>query len=282
MAAAAAVVLLGGAFAFGPLQHSPASEECTKSLATGGDLSDFLATLVQGDVGCLRGGTYTDGASVEWRRDASSSNRIMLQSYPGEQAEIIGTELVVAGDYLLVRNLTVRDVVHLDGDGLTASGAGARLEHNTVRHIARNGILLSRTSKEVVVARNFVDDVGWNSSKLPSEAHGIYVQGTGHLVWRNVFTRASGYGIHLYAHPSSVIVAENTAVEARSRGGIETRTDGSNIVVANNIFAGNATYGMNCVACASGCVSRRPTSGHTSADALRPATDILIEADRRT
>ena len=67
----------------------PSSNTCTKTLAAGGDLSTFLSTLTSGGVGCLRGGDYTDGCSVSWNLDASSVNRAVLQSYPGEQPSCI-------------------------------------------------------------------------------------------------------------------------------------------------------------------------------------------------
>jgi hypothetical protein len=47
--------------------------------------------------------------------------------------------------------------------------------------------------------------------------HGVYFQTSGRII-RNVFKDVRcGYGIHLYAHPHEVIVAENTSVGSRVR-----------------------------------------------------------------
>jgi parallel beta-helix repeat protein len=230
--------------------------KCSKIATTGSDLSRFLARLRSGDIGCLRGGTYTDGAEVTWTTDASSSKRITLTEYPGEQAEIVGTTLALSGDYLTVRDLTIRDVQKLDADCVATGGTGERLEHNLIQRCARHGILLHTTTRNVTVTGNFVDDVGLNSANTAPD-HGIYIQGSGGKVIRNVFARAKGYGIHAYGSgdtmPHDYVIAGNTAVGSRTKAGILVECS-TNCRVVNNILANNATAGITYRRCSSGCV----------------------------
>jgi parallel beta-helix repeat protein len=223
--------------------------------AAGSDLSNFLGTLVPGDTGCLHGGTYTDGSLVNWTTDGTASNRIVLTEYPGETAEIVGTTLDVQGDYLTVKDLTVRDVP--GNDGIALSGNGERVEHNEINHTgysdtAGAGILLHSTAANSTVTRNYVHNVGASGGTL---YHGIYISaGSGHVVTRNVFADiAGGYGIQVYPSPSNTIVAENTVVHSLTRAGIVVQSSGGNITVVNNIFANNATSGISFQACGSGC-----------------------------
>jgi hypothetical protein len=210
---------------------------------------------VPGDVACLHGGTYTDGSLLSWTTDATQSNRIVLRSYPGENAEIVGTTLDVTGDYLTVKDLTVRDIPN--DDGLAVEGNGDRIEHNEIYHTGYNGsagagILLHTNSLNTTVTRNYVHDVGPSGGTL---YHGVYIGGgSGHVVTHNLFAHIiGGYGIHAYSSPSNVVIAENTAVGSLTRAGILVRSTGGNITVANNILANNATYGINFQECGSGC-----------------------------
>jgi parallel beta-helix repeat protein len=205
-------------------------------------------------VGCLHGGTYTDGSLVSWTTDATAANRIVLQRYPGENAEIVGTTLDVTGDYLTVKDLTVRDIPN--DDGLAVQGNGDRIEHNEIYHTgysgsAGAGILLHTNALNTTVTRNYVHGVGPSGGTL---YHGVYIQGSGHVVTHNVFANIiGGYGIQAYSSPSNIVIAENTAVGSLTRAGIVVQSSGGNITVANNIFANNATYGISFQACSSGC-----------------------------
>jgi hypothetical protein len=226
---------------------------CTKTAGAGADLSTFLGTLTAGDVGCLHGGNYTDGAAVSWSANGTASSRITLQSYPGESAKIVGTELDLVGNYLTARDLTVKDVS--SGYGIGFSGSNDRAEHNTITNVGASktagaAILLHTGTNNDTVTRNYVDGAGPFGGTL---YHGVYIQGNGHTITRNVFSNIrGGYGIQLYPSSSNTVVAENTAVGSATRSGIVIQTSGSNNAVVNNIFANNAGYGManrSCTGC---------------------------------
>jgi chitodextrinase len=258
----------------------PPSIVCSKTLSAGGDLSSFVASLRPGEVGCLRGGTYTDGTKVTWSVDGTASSPITLTEYPGEQAEIVGTTFDIVGDYLTVRDLTIRDVPTLDYDGLAVSGTGDRIEHNVIERTARHGILLHTNARGITATRNFIADVGLNSSNtLPD--HGIYVQGLGGSVTSNVLVRMKGYGIHVYggsgSMPSDYVIAENTTFGSREKGGILVDTPGGDIRVINNVSAENASYGIINRRCdGGGCiVDTNLVYGNGSGGISGPATNTI-------
>jgi Periplasmic copper-binding protein (NosD) len=178
----------------------------------------------------------------------------VLRSYPGEQA-ILHTSLGLAGDNLTASRLRITGINPSCGaeSGFTVQGANDVVEYSSVYDVSRHGILQSTSATNTIIHGNFIESVG-SECNLD---HGIYFQKSGRIT-RNVFKDVRcGYAIHLYAHPSHVVVAENTSVGSRVRAGIIIRTDGSDIAVVNNIFAGNATYGIYYMACGSGCVVDR-------------------------
>lgn len=233
-----------------PPPPPPSTEACTKVLAAAGDLSSFLGTLRNGDVGCLRGGEYVDGCSVSWSTDAST--RIRLRSYPGEKA-IVHTSIGLAGDNLTagpgLRITGIPFVCGSDMSGFTVRGANDVIEYNEVHDVTRHGILTHTSSSNTTVHGNYISTVG-SECNLD---HGVYFQRSGRIT-RNVFadTRC-GYGIHLYSSPSNVVVAENTSVGSRVRAGILVNCS-MNCWVVNNVLARNATHGITYRACSSGCV----------------------------
>jgi len=288
--AAAAAAVAGAALALtrgddgpeAPPRPAPsAAGACTRLAAAGSDLSDFLATLRPGETGCLRGGTYTDGLVVIWSTSGTADARVTLQSAPGERAELVGTELLLDGDYQTVRDVTVRDVTAEEGDGISVSGTGDAVEGTTIRNIARQGILLHTDSVGATVTRNFVSGVGQEGSSFH---HGIYVQGSGHLVAGNVFADIrGGYGIHVYPDASDTDVLHNTAVGSRTRSGIVVMTTGGGIRVANNILAGNDRFGIHFVACGGDCLIDTNLAWENGDGASNAPDDTgsIVEADPR-
>ena len=254
---------------------------CTRVAPAGSDLSDFLATLRPGETGCLRGGIYTDGPVVTWTTSGTAGARVTLQSYPGERAELVGTELLLDSDYQTVRGLTVRDVTATEGDGMSVSGTGNVVEGNTIRNVARQGILLHTDALGSTITRNLVTGIGQEGSNLH---HGIYIQGSGHLVAANVFADIrGGYGIHVYPDASDTDIVHNTAVGSRTRSGIVIETTGFGIRVVNNVFARNDGYGIHFVHCGGDClIDTNLAWGNGDGASNVPAeTGRIVEADPR-
>lgn len=232
-----------------PTTTAPPSSDCTKTAAAGADLSTFLGTLSSGDVGCLHGGSYTDGASV-----TIPSGRALTE-YPGETAVISGTAVFLSGAATL-SELTIQNTAE-NMSCVDLNGSGGKVIHNVLLHCARHGIITHTDVSNALITRNFNDGSGFNETSLAccNHVHGIYEQGVGDVITRNVFANMQeGYGIHLYAHPSNTIVSQNTTVGSVTRNGILVDTDGSNVVVVNNILWANASSGVNNRTCGSGCV----------------------------
>jgi hypothetical protein len=233
-----------------PPPPPPPPPVCTKVAAAGADLSTFLGTLVAGDVGCLPGGNYTDGISVSWGLNATSSSPAVLQSVPGQAANIVGTQLGLAGTYLTVKDLTVRDVA--GGNGIDITGDHDSVTHNTLSNDGFNdsagGAVLTHTGADfVTITRNFITGSGPTGG---TQYHGIYLGGDGgshgHVITRNVIVNTKGgYGIHFYdgttANPIyDVVIAENISNGSVTRSGILLQGEGSNVTVRDNITTNNA------------------------------------------
>jgi hypothetical protein len=268
-------IFLGGGGSPPPL---PASSVCTKVLDAGGDVQSFVNSLAPGDVGCLHGGTYTGGTMVTWTASGTSTAPVTVTSYPGEQAEIVGTTFYLEGSYQVMRDLTVRDVTYTDGDGIAVSGNGNRVEHNVVTNIYRDGILLHTDASNAVIAGNDVSEVGQAGS---NQDHGIYVQGDGHLVINNVFSQIrGGYGIHVYPSSSNITIAQNTVVNSQTRSGILIDTTGGNIIVVNNIVTDNVEYGISNNQCGlGGCLVDHNLAWNNGFGATSGPATNTIQAD---
>lgn len=222
----------------------PAAPICTKTLAPGGSLGTFLNGLRAGEVGCLRGGTYSAGDSVVWSASGGT-----VQAYPGESPVVVGTRIWMSGTDQTIRGFTIRDVLFSDGEPLQISGTRARVEEMELANANEHGILLNSSARDATIARNYIHDVGHDTLD-----HGIYVQGSGHRIVNNLIARPSGYGVHLYSSPSNVVVAQNTLVASRLRAGVLVRTSGTGVRIVNNIVAENATHGINYHSCGGGCL----------------------------
>jgi hypothetical protein len=229
----------------------PSGNPCTTTLQDG-DLSAFLDTLRPGDVGCLPGGDYTDGCTVRWETEATATARATLRSTPGELA-VLHSSLTVAGDNLTVSRVRVAGIdgsCGSDMSGFTVQGANDRIEYSSVHDVSRHGILTNTSSSNVTLQGNRIDAVGSDCAY----DHGIYFQSSGRITRNVISDLRCGYGIHLFAHPHDVVVAQNTVVGSRVRAGILVATDGDDITVASNILAGNAGHGIDFRACGQRCL----------------------------
>lgn len=222
----------------------PAGSVCTTTLAPGGSLGTFLNGLKPGEIGCLRGGIHSAGDSVTWSASGGT-----VQAYPGERPVVVGTRIVMSGADQTLRGFEIRDVLFADGETVQISGTRARVEAMQLGNANEHGILLNSSARDVTITRNYIHDVGNDTLD-----HGIYVQGSGHVITNNVIVRPTGYGVHLYSSPSNVVVAQNTLVGSTLRAGILIRTSGTGIRVVNNVVAGNATHGINYYSCGGSCV----------------------------
>lgn len=228
-----------------PPPPPPLPNSCTAVLEAGGSIEAFAEGLTNGSVGCLRGGIYQQ-SNFSWGRDYST--RTTLRSFPGEMAELVNMEVRLDGNFQRVEGLLVRDVIPTDTDGIEARGNNTEIVGNTIRTIARNGILVGSTQSNVLIERNYIRDVGNDTTHPDNRSHAVYVQGTDVQVLRNVLISESGYGIQAYQFPQNILVAGNTAMNCRPSNpacgaielGISVR--GATGLIVNNIFDGGRLY----------------------------------------
>ncbi len=255
-----------------PPPPTPPSSECTDTLSAGGDLSTFLTSLAPGDVGCLRGGDYTDGAAITW-----SGSNATLQSFPGETARV-HTELHLSGSNLTLQGFTISNTATTCNagasttgcDGVRISGTGDKLLDMVIENTDRHGVLFHTSSANGQVLRSIIRNTGQSGTNLE---HGIYFNGNGHVAANNVISgQRGGYGIQLYPSSSNVRVVQNTVVGVLTRSGIVVNTSGSGNVVANNIFAQNAWRGINHVACSACTIDRNIEFGNGTTGGTAPGS----------
>ncbi len=218
--------LLGPALALGSTA-SPATGEASCSKVASPDGSDssqgtvespfrtagrLANSLAPGDVGCLRGGTYSEDEVTISAPDSR------LTSYPGERAELIG-RLRVTGERVLVDRLV------LDGrnpDNLpspTVNGDDVRLRRNDVSSPGSASCLILGSTGQVerpVIERNRIHDCGASTEF----DHGIYMQ--------NV---------------NDARILSNTIYDNASRG-IKVGPDSQRALISGNVIDGNP-IGLN-------------------------------------
>jgi hypothetical protein len=186
---------------------------------------------------------------------------ITLEGYPGDAKPIIrpgtlGDGLRIVGDYLRVRRIVVEGT-HTDTAGCAAMGVyfvgsvhDSELADSEIRNgTAGSGVFTEPESTRLTIVRNVshgnVDLVDCNGT----QAHGFYIQGTGHVVANNIaYDHSEGYGIQAYPDGAASIFAENTIVD---------NEDGCFVlsyaaVLMNNICAFNGGFisgdgGLGCV-----------------------------------
>jgi len=213
---------------------------CTDFLTPGSNLESWAnANLNDGDVGCLHGGIYTGDGNITFGMDGVSFARITIQSFPGEQAEIVGSRIDTAGGtYLTLFNFTIRDVLLSDNShGMSLDSDHNTVDSLTIRNTNESGILQRSGANDTRVFRTFLDHTG-----LAGVGHCIYVQGTGPtLMARNVCKDYDDYGFHVYgtsSGPANVTIYQNTAwISRKGKGGVLIRSEvHAGITVVNNVF----------------------------------------------
>jgi hypothetical protein len=186
---------------------------------------------------------------------------ITLEGYPGDakpiiHPETIGDGLRIVGSYLRVRGVVVEGA-HTDLAGCAAMGVyfvgsvhDSELSDSEIRDgTAGSGVFSEPESARLTIVRNVshgnVDLIDCNGT----QAHGLYVQGVGHLVANNiVYDQPEGYGVQAYRSGADSIFAENTIVDnARS-----CFTLSYTAILINNICAFNGGFvaghgGLGCV-----------------------------------
>jgi hypothetical protein len=215
---AALAILCLALLVSGP-SHAGADTPCTEVAAPYGSddakgteddpyrsLEELVESLDDGEVGCLREGTY-GGDSVYFEAAGAE-----LRSYPGELATVtafmeVDPEAVGAH----IHHLRFDASQHDNEVGIKLQADRTQFTDNELTK-GGNGICLLAGSYHpaagVAIERNRIYDCGPASSKF---MHQIYLQNTrGAIVrWNILSGNAGGWGIHLYANADDSLIAHN-------------------------------------------------------------------------
>ncbi len=191
---------------------------CTKTLAAGGALPAFLASLTSGQTGCLRAGSYTANTSL-------AASNVTVRSYPGERAKING--------YLLLKNTAngtqLRD---LDLDGTTGTTSWTLLiqaddvtlyglDVTNRKTGGVNAICITagygwETTPANTASRLTVDHVRVHNCGDDNHEHGIYLESTrAARIVDSWFYDNPGMGISFYPDAQGTLV-ERVLIDGNS------------------------------------------------------------------
>ena len=196
-------------------------------------LEQLVDSLRDGEVGCLRAGTY-GGGSVYF--EAAHAE---LRSYPGETATITAfLEVKPEAVGAHVHHLRFDASHHSNNTGVKLQADGTRFSDNELTKGGRGICLLAGSyhpAAGIVIERNRIYDCGPSSSKL---MHQIYLQNTrGAVVRWNILTgNDGGWGVHLYANADDSLI-EHNIIDGNHGGVIFAGTSGDTSdrnVVRNN------------------------------------------------
>ena len=222
-------------------------------------IQPFLDAAEPGDTICVRAGTYV--GELVASESGTALNPITLRGYPGDARPVIRPTPGLSGSHHAFKIFTasffnlrgfVLEGAYSDAAGCTAyniwvsqEGAAHDVEitDNEVRgNTAGSGMLTEASTSRVKILRNtFHDDVD-NVNCNGAQAHGMYIQGTNHVVANNLVRDNvdpdGGFGIQLYPTGLGTIAAQNTVTDAP----LSCFTLAYQATLVNNICAFNGGF----------------------------------------
>jgi nitrous oxidase accessory protein NosD len=177
-------------------------------------VNKLVRHLRPGQTGCLRRGNYYENVSM--RRGGRRKRRLVLRSFPGEGARVIGRFWVSRrARYVTVRGLWLDGRNRTDHPSPTVNASGVRLVLNDITNRNTAICVLLGDAGGVYgradgarVERNRIHNCG----HLPATNlhHGIYVEAaTGALIRDNWIYDNADYGLHLYPDAQHTLVTGN-------------------------------------------------------------------------
>lgn len=189
---------------------------CSKVAFPGqGTAQALLASLSSGQVGCLRGGTYT--ASGSYVLDFSKSS-VMITSYPSERALLIGVMVVRSGaSGSRLAGVAVEGTGGSTGQTNTIQVLGAAdfvIEDSDITNAwrGRSCVVLGDGSAGVavrpVIRRNRFHECG--NLANGNKDHAIYAANVVDAkITENLFWNSAAYALHLYPNAQRTVFAHN-------------------------------------------------------------------------
>lgn len=241
-----------------------------------------VSQMVAGDTTYVRGGTYVEKV-VRFSRSGTQSSPIKLLNYPGESPVI---DCVDASprvlNWIILQSASGAKFpigwITIEGFEIKNCFQGLKaynlhdsvIRRNWIHDSLYNGILLNGSAR-VLLDRNRINGNGL-TDPTPPGGHGIYINGSSHIVTNNVIYNNRCYGIQLngtmvykstsnpapeFAESNNWIIANNTFGYQKGCAGLVIwGSRANNTRVENNIFYENAvdgltfyTQGVNFISC---------------------------------
>jgi len=206
-----------------------------------------LNTLQPGQKAYVRAGTYLEGLSMS--RAGTATAPITIEAYPGEtpiiDAELVRRPLVIESSaaYFRIRGFILDRDCCTSGGHIDVYGHHIEIVGNQMRNGKGKGVYTDPGSHHVHIIGNWIHH---NVTAGGQQDHGIYMQGSDHLIANNVIhDHPDGFGIQIYPGATRVIVVNNTVTNNGHSGIVVGGSDGvSNVTIRNNILANNSSYGV--------------------------------------
>jgi hypothetical protein len=208
-----------------------------------------MSKLRAGQSAYVRAGTYEVGGennSLYWDRSGSAGSPMTIRGYPGEAKRvIIKGRMVLEGDYLRLASMVIdRNHAYSEFDnartgdvGVWLKGRYDALEHAEVRNGNMSGVYTTGDHDQILAS--YIHDNGHHEEL----DHGVYLGGSNQVVANNVIDHNLWYGLQVWPSCDACVITSNTFVH-NGRAGLIIGGDSSGVVVANNISAFNAEYGI--------------------------------------
>lgn len=183
------------------------------------------------------GAPITFVSDVRWGASIRSGHVDTIWRNTGNFVNIVGFEIAGparvgignAGSNVLIFGNNVHDI---PGDGCDDTGGAGIVNGNYTAH-------------DDDVINNIVHDIGRDPSIQCATIHGIYHSNTRGRILNNIAYRNQGFGVHLWHHANSVLVANNLVFQ-NGHGGIVVGADDGFVddgtVVANNMVIYNGVW----------------------------------------
>jgi len=228
----------------------PPPPTCDATASPGqGTANTLLNSLSSGQVGCLRGGTYT--ASSSNVLDTTHAN-VTLMSYPGETAVLKGLVIIRSG-----ANGVKLDKLSFNGTGIASNTIQIYADDVVVSNSditnAQNGrscMYLGDTSVGIADRPQILNNKFHECGLLANgnQDHAIYAAHVrGGQISGNWFWNIAAYTIHLYPDAQGMLVSHNVidGGPPSVRGGVIFAGEGtpsSNNIVEQNVVAYSTNY----------------------------------------
>ena len=231
---------------------SASAADCDQVAEPGAGAAQRLVdSVAPGQVGCLRGGRYSENVSIR-KGGSGDTARVTIRSYPGERAEIYGRLTVnETANFVTVEGLKLNGAAapacvsgsscailpspSVSGDDVIFQDNEVTNDHTAICFTLGSG---SQVARRTILRRNRVHDCG-RMNPVTNHDHGIYlssaedVQILGNVVYDN-----SDRGIQLFPAADRTTIRGNV-IDGNGQGvifsgdGGETSDDN---IVENNVI----------------------------------------------